>query len=106
MCSGESLISGALKFSFSLSGLTDLGMTAVPRCSAQAMRTWAVLQSIGLPVSYGGATWAQLSEAMMVDKKARGSRLRFVILDGIGSPIFLDGPDPAMLLAAFGQITD
>ena len=42
----------------------------------------------------------------MVDKKARGSQLRFVILDGIGSPIFLDGPDPAMLLAAYGQIAD
>ena len=65
-----------------------------------------LLTSLGLPTTYGGAPWAQLSEAMMVDKKARGSRLRFVILDGIGSPIFLDGPDPAMLLSAFGQISE
>jgi 3-dehydroquinate synthetase len=65
----------------------------------------AILTSLGLPTTYGGAPWAQLSEAMMVDKKARGSRLRFVILDGIGSPMFLDGPDPAMLLAAYGQIS-
>jgi 3-dehydroquinate synthase len=65
-----------------------------------------VLTSLGLPVSYRGASWPQLHEAMMVDKKARGSRLRFVILDAIGSPIFLDGPDPAMLLAAFGQISE
>jgi 3-dehydroquinate synthase len=65
-----------------------------------------VLTSLGLPVSYRGASWPQLQEAMMVDKKARGSRLRFVILDGIGSPIFLDGPDPAMLLAAYGQISE
>lgn len=84
----------------------ELAFLAGRLAEADVDRHRAVLTSIGLPVSYGGATWAQLSEAMMVDKKARGSRLRFVILDGIGSPIFLDGPDPAMLLAAFGQITD
>ena len=65
-----------------------------------------ILESIGLPVSYRGSSWPQLSEAMLVDKKARGSSLRFVILDGIGSPIFLDGPDPTLLLAAYGQIAD
>ncbi len=65
-----------------------------------------ILTSIGLPVSYRGAPWPQLAEAMMVDKKARGDRLRFVILDGIGSPMFLDGPDPGMLLAAYGQVAD
>ena len=65
-----------------------------------------ILESIGLPVSYAGASWPQLSEAMLVDKKARGSSLRFVILDGIGSPIFLDGPDPTLLLAAYGQIAE
>ncbi len=64
------------------------------------------LTAVGLPVSYGGSSWPALSEAMLVDKKARGSHLRFVILDGIGSPIFLDGPDPTMLLAAYGQIAD
>lgn len=73
---------------------------------ADVDRHRAVLASIGLPIAYRGAQWAQLSEAMMVDKKARGSRLRFVILERIGSPIFLDGPDPAMLLAAFGEIAE
>lgn len=65
-----------------------------------------VLTALGLPVSYSGASWPQLHEAMLVDKKARGSRLRFVILEGIGSPMFLDGPDPALLLAAYGQIAE
>ena len=64
-----------------------------------------VLDSLGLPVSYRGA-WPALAEAMLVDKKARGSRLRFVILEAIGSPIFLDGPDPSLLLAAYGQIAE
>jgi 3-dehydroquinate synthase len=63
-----------------------------------------VLGALGLPVSYAGAPWPQLHEAMMVDKKARGSRLRFIILEGIGAPIFLDGPDPALLLGAFDAI--
>ncbi len=65
-----------------------------------------VLTSMGLPVSYSGAGWPQLQEAMLVDKKARGSRLRFVILDGIGSPLFIDGPDPSLLLGAFGSISE
>ncbi len=65
-----------------------------------------ILESLGLPVTYGGSSWPQLSEAMLVDKKARGSSLRFVILDAIGSPIFLDGPDPTLLLAAYGQIAE
>jgi 3-dehydroquinate synthase len=64
-----------------------------------------VLTSLGLPVSYSGAPWPQLHEAMLVDKKARGSRLRFVILEEVGSPIFLDGPDPALLLGAFDAIS-
>jgi 3-dehydroquinate synthase len=64
-----------------------------------------VLTALGLPTTYSGAPWPQLHEAMMVDKKARGSRLRFIILDAIGSPIFLDGPDPALLLGAFDAIS-
>ncbi len=63
----------------------------------------AVLGSLGLPLTYAGP-WPSLLEAMQVDKKARGSMLRFVVLDAIGSPGFLDGPDPALLLAAYGQI--
>jgi 3-dehydroquinate synthase len=73
---------------------------------AEIDRHREILTSIGLPVSYAGAPWPQLHEAMLVDKKARGSSIRFVILDGIGSPIFLDGPDPALLLAAYGQVSE
>jgi 3-dehydroquinate synthase len=42
---------------------------------------------------------------MSVDKKARGSLLRFVILQGIGNPVILEGPDPALLAAAYASIT-
>ncbi len=64
-----------------------------------------ILSGLGLPTTYSG-NWPRLLSAMAVDKKARGSRLRFVILDRIGSPTFLDGPDPTLLLAAFGEISD
>ncbi len=64
-----------------------------------------VLGSLGLPLSHTGP-WPRLHEAMQVDKKARGRVVRFVVLDGIGSPGFLDGPDPALLLAAWGQVSD
>lgn len=63
-----------------------------------------VLASLGLPVTYRGDRWPQLLEAMRRDKKARGSLLRFVVLDRIGSPARLAGPDPAMLQAAYAEI--
>lgn len=62
-----------------------------------------LLSSLGLPISYDG-DWGELQRAMAVDKKARGAQLRFVILAGLGSPVFLDGPDPALLAAAYERI--
>jgi 3-dehydroquinate synthase len=41
---------------------------------------------------------------MKVDKKTRGDRLRFIVLDGLAKPTVLEGPDPAMLLAAHAEI--
>jgi 3-dehydroquinate synthase len=64
----------------------------------------ALLSSLGLPVSYRGDRWPQLLDAMRVDKKARGDRLRFVVLDGIGKPAILDSPDPGLLAAAYAEI--
>ena len=43
-----------------------------------------VLSCVGLPISYSGAPWTQIREAMSLDKKARGTHLRLVLLDGIG----------------------
>ena len=40
---------------------------------------------------------------MRVDKKARGSRLRFVVLDGLARPAMLEGPDDALLEAPTGR---
>ncbi|MFZ5869631.1 MAG: 3-dehydroquinate synthase [Actinomycetota bacterium] len=65
----------------------------------------AVLTSLGLPVTYRGDRWPQLLDAMRRDKKTRGDLLRFVVLDGIARPSRLEGPDPALLLAAYGEIS-
>ena len=64
----------------------------------------SVLSSVGLPLSYDGAAWPRLHEAMKIDKKARGDRLRFVVLHGLAAPAMLEGPDPGLLAAAYGEI--
>ena len=53
-----------------------------------------VLASVGLPTSYPGGRWEDLLTAMRRDKKSRGARLRFVVLEGVGRPVRLEGPGP------------
>jgi 3-dehydroquinate synthase len=62
-----------------------------------------VLESLGLPTSYAG-DWPRLQAAMKVDKKARGSRQRFVVLDALAAPRMLEDPDPGLLVAAFAEV--
>ncbi len=54
--------------------------------------------------TYRQDRWPQLLEAMRRDKKTRGDRLRFVVLDGLARPGRLEGPDPALLVAAYGEL--
>ena len=63
------------------------------------------LTAIGLPVAYHGAPWERILSSMRIDKKARGDVLRFVILDGLAQPAILEGPDPALLAAAYAEVT-
>ena len=65
----------------------------------------AVLTSVGLPVSYRGDRWEQLLAVMRRDKKSRGELLRFVVLEGVGRPTRLEGPDPALLAAAYAEVS-
>jgi 3-dehydroquinate synthase len=69
-----------------------------------ADRHRAVLDLLGLPTSYRGGDWPTLHDAMKVDKKSRGDRLRFVILEGLARPAILEAPDPALLTAAYAEI--
>ncbi len=71
-----------------------------------AARHRTVLESLGLPTRYRAAAWPSLLEAMRVDKKARGNRLRFVVLDGLARPAILEAPDPGLLVAAYSEVAD
>jgi 3-dehydroquinate synthase len=65
----------------------------------------SILSSVGLPVTYRGDRWPGLYDAMRRDKKNRGSLLRFVVLDGLARPNRLEGPDPALLSAAYAEVS-
>lgn len=65
----------------------------------------SILGSLGLPLTYRGDRWDRLLSAMRRDKKARGDLLRFVVLDGVGRPTRLEGPDPTLLAAAYAEIS-
>lgn len=63
-----------------------------------------VLSSVGLPTAYADGSWPQLSTVMTRDKKARGSVLRFVVLEDIGRPTRLVDPRPEWLRSAYDQV--
>ncbi|MDO4259525.1 MAG: 3-dehydroquinate synthase [Actinomycetaceae bacterium] len=44
------------------------------------------LSGLGLPISYSGAPLSDLLAVMASDKKSRAGQLRFVLLNGIGTP--------------------
>ncbi len=64
----------------------------------------AALARVGLPTTYDAASFEDLHAAMKVDKKARGSQLRFVVLDDIGRPRILADPSEADLRDAYAAI--
>ena len=63
-----------------------------------------VLTRIDLPTSYSPGRWDLLHAAMRVDKKTRGTQLRFVVLEGLARPALLEGPDDSLLTAAYARI--
>lgn len=72
---------------------------------ATARRHGEILAAVGLPVKYAGAaSWEQLRDAMGVDKKTRGSRLRLVVLDGLARPGILDDPPEDLLALAYREL--
>ena len=65
----------------------------------------AVLTALGLPVTYRPDRWDALLAAMRRDKKTRGDLLRFVVLEDVGRPTRLEGPDPALLVSAYAEVS-
>lgn len=58
----------------------------------------SVLSSLGLPTHYNAADFAALRATMSLDKKTRGSQLRFVGLREVGGVSIIDGPSEEALV--------
>lgn len=71
---------------------------------ATADRHAAVLSRVGLPTHIEGLDFDTLLATMRMDKKARGSQLRFVLLDGIGKPVVAPDPPAEVLRVAYDVI--
>jgi 3-dehydroquinate synthase len=83
----------------------ELGRLSGHLSAGEVARHRSVLTSLGLPVTYPPGHWDALATAMRRDKKARGSLLRFVVLDAIGKPTRLEGPDDTMLREAYACVS-
>ncbi|MDT5338013.1 MAG: 3-dehydroquinate synthase [Mycobacterium sp.] len=82
----------------------ELGRAAGRLDDETADRHRSVLTALGLPVTYDADALPQLLEYMAGDKKTRSGVLRFVVLEGLAKPARLEGPDPALLVAAYSEI--
>ena len=63
-----------------------------------------ILDALDLPTTYPAGRWQTLLATMRRDKKARGALMRFIVLDDIGRPTTLQGPDEGLLFAAYQEI--
>ena len=85
--------------------VAELGRLAGRLDDATTQRHRDILTSVGLPTTYAAGRWDALMGAMRVDKKARGDLVRFIVLERQGKPALLEGPDPALLVAAYGEVS-
>ena len=69
-------------------------------------RTRSILKSLNLPVGYQRDRWKELLETMRRDKKARGSLLRFIVLEGLGKPRVYEVPDESILYMTYQEIAE
>jgi len=83
----------------------ELGRLAGRLDDASVQRHRDVLTALGLPVTYDADALPELLRYMAGDKKNRAGTLRFVVLDGIAKPGRLEGPDPALVAAAYAAVT-
>jgi 3-dehydroquinate synthase len=72
---------------------------------ATADRHRDLLGALGLPTRYRPDAFPALLDTMRLDKKARGHRIRFIVLDGLARPGAVDDPDPTLLAAAYSEVS-
>jgi 3-dehydroquinate synthase len=69
-----------------------------------ARRHHRVLAAAGLPTTFLPGAWRALREAMTMDKKSRGARQRFVVLEGLARPAILADPPEELLARAYQEV--
>ncbi|GHH64324.1 3-dehydroquinate synthase [Streptosporangium violaceochromogenes] len=72
--------------------------------SAVVERTRSILTSVGLPTAYRREAWPEIRAHMRLDKKSRGTTLRFVVLDDLARVSPLEDPPEELLEAAYHEI--
>ncbi len=81
--------------------VAELARAAGVLADEVADRHRTVFARVGLPTGWDGATYDDLRARMAVDKKSRGSSVRFVVLEDLARPRILADPDEAHLRAAY-----
>ena len=64
-----------------------------------------ILEAVGLPTTYEAGAFDELYEGMTHDKKNRDGRIRFVVLDGIGSTTRIEDADIEELRTAYTELS-
>ena len=82
----------------------ELGRIAGSLSDDVVDRHRAILSSLTLPIEYPVGRWNTLLATMQRDKKARAGMMRFIVLDEVGKPTVLAGPDETLLFAAYQEI--
>jgi 3-dehydroquinate synthase len=82
----------------------ELGRIAGSLSDAVVDRHRSILESLTLPIDYPIGRWKTLLATMQRDKKARAGMMRFIVLDDVGKPSVLAGPEEALLFAAYQEV--
>jgi 3-dehydroquinate synthase len=64
-----------------------------------------VLSSLNLPLSYPRSAWPELLPMLALDKKSRGTTMRFVAITDIGKCIRIEGANQSELLTAYERVS-
>jgi len=64
-----------------------------------------LLTALGLPTTYPRAAWSELFPLLALDKKSRGTSLRFVAISAIGATLRIEDANASELDAAYERIS-
>jgi 3-dehydroquinate synthase len=67
-------------------------------------RQRVLLERYGLPVSANGLDRGRLMDAVALDKKVVGKKVRWVLLEGIGRPVVRDDVPDDVVSAALDSV--